>query len=445
MKLKVYENVYNINKIETYEDEKDFNTDKKIENNLINLYPDVEFQTFKGFGGALTEASGYVFSKLSYENKKLLVKKYFSEEGLNYNNVRMHLDSCDFALGNYSAVEDEKDTKLETFSLERDEKYILPLFDFIKKETGKDLEVLISPWSPPAFMKSNKEKNNGGYLLKEYYGLWAEYFCKYIIEYRKRGVNITALTVQNEPNAKQTWDSCLFTPEEEREFIKNHLYPKLVENNLNDVEIIIWDHNKERVFERGLEVINDKEMEKMVAGIGMHWYSGDHFESLQLFKQKFPDKRMIFTESCIEYSRGGENKLDNAKKYVHNLIGDINSGIDLFLDWNILLDSNGGPNHVENLCEAPIMTDENEVNLVVNPSYYFLGNFTKFIKEGYKKIGHSKFTDKLEVTAFKGEDKIVSVIYNNSEEDIKFFIRLKDEVSEITIKKDSVITVEIKK
>lgn len=185
--------------------------------NVINLYPQVKFQEVLGFGGAFTEAAGYVYSKVSDELKEEILESYFGKDGLGYTIGRATIDSCDFSLGNFSAVTDPNDTELKTFSLARDEQYSLPLIYAAQKKSDEKISIMLSPWSPPAFMKSNGEKNNGGFLLPEYRELWAEYICKYIKEYKARGVDVFCLSVQNEPDAKQTWDSCTYTKEQERE------------------------------------------------------------------------------------------------------------------------------------------------------------------------------------------------------------------------------------
>ena len=155
-----------------------FVPDPVRENEIVNLYPFARYQTLEGFGASLTEAACYTFSTMSEKSKKEFLADCFGEEGLHYNMARMALDSCDASLDNYSAMDNENDKELKSFSLERDEKYILPFYEAVTEARQKPLTVMLSPWSPPAFMKTNGEKNHGGKLKKEYYGMWAEYFCK---------------------------------------------------------------------------------------------------------------------------------------------------------------------------------------------------------------------------------------------------------------------------
>ncbi len=205
-------------------------------------------------------------------------------------------------------------------------------------------------------MKSNKDRNNGGKLLKEYYSTWANYLTKFIKEYAKENIHIWGLTIQNEPMAKQIWDSCEFTSEEEKDFLVNHLYPALEKEKLDYIKIFIWDHNKELIYERASSILSDPLAYKYTHGVAYHWYSGDHFENLRLFNEKYPEKMLINTEACQE---GGiaTNDWRVAKRYAHNIIGDLNNFANGWMDWNILLDEKGGPNHSKNYCDAPIIAN----------------------------------------------------------------------------------------
>lgn len=429
MKLQNITTVYDGENIKSTSKECFFEEDVEgVEKELINLYPEVQYQKVDGFGGAFTEAAGYTLSKMSENKYDEIIKAYFGEGGLNYKLCRTHLDSCDFSLGNYSAVTDPNDKELSTFSLSRDEKYIIPL---IKKAQGisqKEIQIILTPWSPPAFMKTNGEKNHGGKLKPEYRDLWAKYICRYIKEYRERGIKVTAISVQNEPKAVQNWDSCVYTAEEEGEFINDFLAPRLKEEELSDIEILIWDHNKERAYDRTRDTLKVGKCRDIVAGVGLHWYSGDHFEALSIIKKLYPEKKLIFTEGCIEYrSFSGENRLRVAEMYAHDMIGSFNEGLNGFIDWNIALEKNGGPNHVSNLCDSPIMCDTEKNTYVKNLSYYYIGHFSKHILPGAVRIGYSKYTDKLEITAFKNPDgKIAIVVLNRTSESLPYIIRMEN-------------------
>jgi glucosylceramidase len=253
------------------------------------------------------------------------------------------------------------------------------------------------------------------------------------------------MSLQNEPNATQTWDSCVYTGAEEKAFLKDHMYPALVKNGLSEIEIFIWDHNKERVFERACEII-DEETDHMVAGIAFHWYSGDHFEGLDMVTQKFPGKKLIMSEACIEYCKfSKDDYLANAQKYGHDMIGNLNHGMTAFYDWNIILDEVGGPNHVKNFCDAPFLFDGDKKVLIEQNILSYIGHFSQYIMPGAVRIGYSKYTDKLEVTAFANIDKsmdksIVAVILNQTKEWLPAVIRLNGQYTMIYIQPESIST-----
>lgn len=303
------------------------------ERDIINIYPEIEYQTFLGFGGAITEAAGYAFSKLSNEKQISLIKDYFSPYGLNYSLVRLPIGSCDFSLKSYS-YSYKKD--LSDFSIEKDREYILPLLKSASNE--KQLTIFASPWSPPAFMKTTRWLTLGGKLRRSCKQAWANYFVKYIQSYRSEGFDINYVTVQNEPNAIQVWESCLYNPDKEADFAINYLYPTFKNNNIN-TKILIWDHNKERIFSRAVSEFSIEGALEKIAGVAYHYYSGDHFENLKLVKETFPDKLLIHTEGCTGYSdfRPGD-EIGNGELYAHDILGDLNSGSSGYIDWNLVLD-----------------------------------------------------------------------------------------------------------
>lgn len=202
-------------------------------------------------------------------------------------------------------------------------------------------------------------RNGGGHLRKDCYQAYAAYIVKYITEYQKGGIPISCMTVQNEPLAVQTWDSCEYTAEEEKEFLRDYLYPALQQNGLGNIELYIWDHNKERVYERTCDIV-DESTKGMVAGVAFHWYSGDHFETLQMVHEDFPELKLMHSEGCVELVHDreyGRDDVRHARMYAHDIIGNLNHGMNSWIDWNIILDEQGGPNHVGNFCNAPVICD----------------------------------------------------------------------------------------
>lgn len=440
MKLNLITTTYMDNVKKTVNENITFIKDDERENELINLYPEVEYQQVEGFGGALTDSAGYVYSLMDDEQKKEMISNYFGKDNMKYDLVRIPIDSCDFSLEHYEADSDEADENFNKFSFERVEKYIIPLLDDVEEKYGEKIEIMLSPWSPPVYMKTNGDRNYGGKLKKEYTKRWADYICRYIEEYRSRGYKVTKLTMQNEPKAVQTWDSCVYTAKEQKEFLKNYMWPALVEHKLDDIEIYIWDHNKERAFEWANTII-DEETDQMVAGIAFHWYSGDHFEALQMIKEKFPNKKLLLSEACIEYSKfTATDYLKNAQKYAHDIIGNFNNGMNTFLDWNIVLDEIGGPNHVGNFCDAPYLYDTKNKKLIESNICGHLWHFSHFIEKGAVRIGFTKYTDQLDVTAFKKGNKIAVVMLNRTEEKIPAYLRLNGHCAEVAVEPNAIAT-----
>ncbi|OBZ14684.1 glucosylceramidase [Bacillus sp. FJAT-27264] len=403
------------------------------ENTLINIYDDLEYQEIEGFGGALTEASAVTLAKLSEENQKKVIDAYFDkEQGIGYTLCRSHIQSCDFSLGNYTYVE-EQDAELTTFDISRDHTSIIPLIKRASNAVGSDFRLFSSPWSPPAFMKTNGEMNNGGKLKPEYREAWANLFVKYIQAYAEEGIDIWGVSVQNEAKAQQIWDSCIYTAEEEKDFVRDYLGPALEKAGLSHVKVLIWDHNKERVYDRAKVAFEDQAASKYIWGICFHWYSGDHFEALSAVHDRFPDKKLFFSEGCQE---GGVHlgSWKTGERYGHDIIGNLNNWMSTWTDWNILLDEQGGPNHVGNFCDAPIIGDTVQDEVIFESSYYYIGHFSKYIRPGAKRIGSSKYTDHLETTAFRNPDGTIAVIVmNRTDNELPFTLRCREQLAETSI------------
>jgi glucosylceramidase len=387
---------------------------------MIAVNTDFEYQEHMGFGGAFTEAAAFTLSEAPAEVRDEAIKAYFSKsEGLGYVLGRVHIHSSDFSLGNYTYVE-EGDKELKTFDISREEKWVIPMIKDAEKYANRPIQILASPWSPPAFMKDTKEMNYGGKLLPEFFQPWADYYVKFIDEMKKRDVDIWAVSVQNEPLATQTWDSCIYTAEEERDFIKNHLGPAL-KAKYPEKGIVIWDHNRDVLVERGAVVLADKDAAQYVWGTGNHWYVSEEFENLSTLHNLFPDKHILFTEGCVELTTTSENaqfngylgSWSNAERYGRNIIGDFNNWSRGWIDWNLVLNEVGGPNHVYNYCEAPIMYDRNKKELIYNNSYYYIGHFSKYIEVGAKRLEISVSKEDVHATAFRNPNGDIVVVAQN--------------------------------
>lgn len=410
--------------------------------NLVQLFPQIREQTMEGFGGAFTESSAVNYHRLGKEQKKELIEAYFGDKGLRYHLGRVSINSCDFALGNYTYVE-EDDATLHSFSIAHDRQQIIPMIQAAMERTGGKMHFLASPWSPPAYMKTNGEMNHGGKLKEEVRELWAQYFVKFIREYREAGVPITAVTVQNEPAAVQTWNSCTYSAEEEGLFVAKHLGPALERAGMKDVDIYVWDHNKELLYQRFRDAVSVPGADRYIAGAAMHWYTGDHFDAIEILRKQYPGIKLMFSEGCVEYSRFADSgEVRKAEMYAHDMIGNFRAGVSTFLDWNLLLDEQGGPNHVGNFCAAPVMLEpEEQDGYVKKLMYYYIGQFSRYIPAESVRIATTQYTDGLEVCAFLTPSaERVLVVLNKSEENRPVVIREEEEGFHDEIAAHSIVT-----
>lgn len=400
--------------------------------------PSKTFQTFLGIGGALTDASAETFYKIPMDKQKELMAAYFDKEvGIGYTLARTNINSCDFSSDSYTYVE-EGDSALTTFDIAHDRKYKIPFIKQAMEAAGGKLIFYATPWSPPAFMKSNKSMLKGGKLKPEYYQSWANYYTKFISEYEKDGIPVWGISIQNEPMATQTWESCVFTGEEERDFLKNNLGPTMEKAGYSDKKIIGWDHNRDLIYQRASTLLNDPEAAKYLWGIGFHWYESwsggtEMFSNVALVHEAFPGTNLLFTEGCAErFDLNNIHEWRLGEKYATSMIYDFNAGTVGWTDWNILLDETGGPNHKGNFCFAPIHADTKTGGLIYTNAYYYIGHFSKFLKEGAKRVVSSPSRSNLLSTSFLNPDgRVVTVVMNKSDEPVNYFLWINGEAAEV--------------
>ncbi|EIA09593.1 glycoside hydrolase family 30 protein [Flavobacterium frigoris] len=388
--------------------------------------PTKTFQTFIGIGGAITDASAEVFAKLSKAKQQEFLQAYYSTtNGIGYSLARTTIHSSDFLTNSYTYVA-EGDAELKTFNIDHDAQYRIPLIKQATAIAGK-LTMYVSPWSPPAFMKTNGAMLQGGKLKPEFYQSWANYYAKFIKAYEKEGIPIWGLTIQNEPMATQRWESCIYTAEEERDFLKDYLGPTMEKEGLGNKKIIVWDHNRDLMNHRANVIFDDPKASKYAWGMGFHWYENwtggePMFENVKKVQEAYPTKKLIFTEGCVEKFDSNKYQLwANGERYGRSMINDFSNGSVAWTDWNILLDQNGGPNHVGNFCFAPVHANTLTDELIYTPSYYYIGHFSKFIRPNAKRVSSVSSRSQLLTTSFMNEDgKVITVVMNQGDKEAAY-------------------------
>jgi glucosylceramidase len=380
----------------------------------LTLDPAQQFQEMVGFGGALTESSAWVLAQLPPAKRAEILRRYYDpKDGLGYTVARTHLNSCDFSLHMWALDETPGDYDLHDFTLAPMRKWLMPLLhDAIKASDGQ-LRILASPWSPPAWMKTNNRMDDGGALRGEYAPAWAEYYVKFVQAMKaEENISIWALTVQNEPQAKQVWESCIYSAEQERDFVKTHLGPALARAGLGGVKLLSLDHNRDLVDKFSAAAFGDPDSAKYLWGLALHWYVSDDFAASSRAHAKFPDKPVFFTEGCCEGGRS-IGSWEHGEHYATQMIGDFKNWVCSFMDWNIVLDQRGGPNHVGNFCDAPVIVDTATKEVRYGPSFYYLGQFSKYVKPGAHCIASSGGPAALESVAFANSDGSLAVVVLN--------------------------------
>jgi glucosylceramidase len=398
----------------------------EVENSVF-VNPDKRYQTVLGIGGAITDSSAEVFAKLGADKQAEFLKAYYDkDDGIGYSLMRTTIHSSDFSSGSYTYVE-EGDKHLSTFSIEHDRTARIPLIKKAISAAGGKLTTYASPWSAPAFMKTTNNMLKGGALLPEYNQAWANYFTKFIAAYEKEGIPIWGITVQNEPMATQTWESMLYTAEEERDFLKNYLGPTMHKAGYAGKKIVVWDHNRDMMAYRARVIFDDPEAAKYAWGMGFHWYEtwagfDPMFRNVAAVAEAYPDKALLLTEAAVEkFDAARYQYWPNAERYGTAMINDFNNGAVGWTDWNILLDQHGGPNHVGNFCFAPIHADTETGELIYTPSYYYIGHFSKFIRPNARRVSAVSSRSVLLATSFLNQDnQLATVVMNPTDKEVAY-------------------------
>ncbi len=467
LSVEVYETSESGNKLTAITE---FSSEQPLD--TIKLDPTKKYQTISGFGGAFTESSAYLLNKLSQKNRDTILKAYFAKDGARYSLTRTHMNSCDFSLTNYSYTPVAGDKELKHFTIEEDKDDLIPMIKDAMAISEDGFNIFASPWTAAPWMKDNNHWV-GGKLLPEYYDTWALFFSKYLDAYKTEGIDIWGFTVENEPHGNgNNWESMHFSPKEMTDFVQFHLGPKLEADGYGDKIILGYDQNRAGLKEWVDEMYRDEASSKYFDGTAIHWYEStyDYFpEALQYAHNKAPNKYLIETEGCVdsevpkwqddawywrkEATDWGWDWASEKEKYLHpkyspvnryarDIIGCLNNWVDGWVDWNMVLDTQGGPNWFKNWCVAPVIVDPDKDEVYFTPLYYTMAHFSKYIRPGAEVIDVQNSNKDLMVTAAKNPDgSIAMVVFNEGKEGQHFELSLGEKSKKISISPQAIQTI----
>lgn len=499
----------------------------EADGNVIRIRPDMPKQKLVGIGTSFTESSAYVLAHLTPEKRAQVMENIYGDKGANFSVARTHIGATDFAVyGRYSYAETAGDSELKSFSIAvdsegfskkdhpniKDESYdLLPMikeaYAIKNKQAEKDLRIVASAWSAPAWMKDiedyyikptpeNGYQGTGGELKPEYVSTYADYLIKYLDAYKQEGIDLWALTPVNEPHGNSgQWESMHFTPETQSVFIKEQLGPKLKASDHGEVKVLIYDQNRDGLEHWTDTILGDEESAQYVYGTAVHWYESTfkvYEDVLERVHNKFPEFTLINTEATIDdLGKPAPNGIgdperfkeenwfnnddfwwnDNATdwaytaewapkaedhpiytpvhRYARNIIVSLNHWMEGWIDWNIVLDHNGGPNHVGNFCGAPIMIDTNNGDIYYTPIYHVLSQFSQTIRPGDTALTvetelDALGSDDLHVSASINDDNLMSVqLLNTTKAPINYNLQIGSQFAKVEIKANSVQTVRV--
>ncbi|RZS97489.1 glycoside hydrolase family 30 protein [Cecembia calidifontis] len=406
---------------------------------VIEINPEMQYQEMDGFGFTLTQGSSMHLLGMSKEARKAILEELFGsgEKSIRINYLRLSIAASDLnetVFSYHDLEEGEFDPDLEKFDLGPDRNDVIPVLKEIL-QINPDIKLMASPWSPPAWMKDNKD-TRGGKLLPENYDAYALYFVKYIQQMAEEGIVIDAVTVQNEPLHPGNNPSLLMLAEEQRDFVKNHLGPKFKEYGIS-TKIIIYDHNADRP-DYPISILDDPEAKKWIDGSAFHLYGGK-IEALSEVHRAHPDKNIYFTEQWI--GAPGNLAGDFAWHIKNLVIGASRNWAKTVLEWNLSsapdlkpFTDRGGCNQ----CLGGITIYGDEV--FRNPAYYVVAHASKFVDQGSKRIDSSEPDGLPNVAFLRPDGKVVLIVLNEAKESSEFHILYKEHAASMELEPGAVAT-----
>ena len=405
----------------------------------INVDPSQTFQEIDGFGYTLTGGSALHINNMTPAARKALLQELFGtgegQIGVSYIRLSIGASDLDAEPWSYNDLpEGETDVNLEKFSLANDTENVIPVLKEIL-QIVPDIKILGSPWSPPAWMKDNKD-TRGGSLLKEYYPVYANYFVKYIEAMKAEGITIDAVTIQNEPLHPGNNPSLLMLAEDQGEFVRDHLGPTFEAEGI-DTKIILYDHNADRP-DYPISILDDPETAKYVDGSAFHLYGGT-IDALSKVHEAHPDKHLYFTEQWVG---APGNFSQEMTWHIENLIiGATRNWSRNVLEWNLAADANQDPHTDRGGCDRCLgaLTIEGD-QVTREPAYYIIAQASKFVRPGSVRIGSNLPQDTPNVAFTTPEGNTVVIIQNKASEARKINVEVEGKVANILLEAGAVGT-----
>ncbi|CAH0546585.1 unnamed protein product [Brassicogethes aeneus] len=400
----------------------------EVSEHKINLVKVSTKQKVLGFGGAFTGSTGVNIKSLPEAAQEKLLKSYFGETGIQYNLCRVPIGGTDFSTKFYTYDDNQKgDVKLEHFAL--DEEDTIFKIPFIKKAmnlTNNSLKLFATAWTAPPWMKTNNDYTGVGLLKFKYYQTWADYYIKFFEEYSKNGVNFWGVTTQNEPTDGflpkflSKINSMGFTPKLMNKWIAKHLGPTIRNSTFKDLKIIVHDDSRQTLPLLPLTIENE-DVIQFIDGVGVHWYLDDLLPTSWLKYTKSSKKELFLlgTEACNGYRHINSKSVElgswhRAENYIKNILTDFEYGSIGWVDWNMVLDQEGGPCVINNKVDSPIITNNTTGEFYKQPMFYAMGHFSKFIipKSVVMDVQNEYSSKVKSLTVLRPDNITAAVIFN---------------------------------
>lgn len=444
------------------------------------VLPQNKKQNMIGIGSSITETSAWVVHQLPEDKQEFIFNKFFGDSEAALSLTRTHIGSCDFSTHLYDYAPDkgnpdDKNVDLPNFSIEED---MVDLVPALKKalSIAPDLKIFSAPWAPPAWMKVSGDRQgkaviNGGsittkpnHMDPQYYPHYSNYIIKYLQAYTELDIPIYSLSMQNETQNNASWESCYWSSDQSIDFIQNHLGPKMEAAGFSNIKLLIWDWDRqEGAFGKGdgfltynRNVLNSG-AGNYVDGVAFHWYGAtkffpppevDNYNNIATLKSEYPTRLFVGTEACIGLADAHKNI---GEYYAHDMINDIRAGSNGWIDWNFVLDQDGGPLHtVDNNCTAPMVVNTTTKDITITDEYYVLKHFSRTIRPGDTAItsnygsGDYRNRDQVNQTAFLDSQtgNVKLIVANGSGNNANFVIQEGGEYAPVTIPAHTVATYE---